>query len=251
MEIYQEPDYAAMSRRAANMISAEIIRKPECVLGLATGDTPLGTYQKLIEWNQKGDLSFRSVRTFNLDEYLGLAPEDAQSYRYYMKKNLFDHVDIDPANTFLPDGLTADGDAECRRYDALLESLGYADLQLLGLGRNGHIGFNEPGEYFIRQSHVVSLSQSTITANARFFADINDVPHQALTMGMGCIMAARRVLLVVSGEDKAEALYQAVCGPITPHCPASILQLHRDVVIVGDRAALEKLVRAGVEVCGS
>lgn len=251
MKIYQEADYAAMSRRAANLISAEIIRKPECILGLATGDTPLGTYQKLIEWNQKGDISFRSVRTFNLDEYLGLAPDDAQSYRHYMDKNLFGHVDIDPANTFLPDGLAADGDAECRRYDALLESLGYADLQLLGLGRNGHIGFNEPGECFIRQSHVVTLSQSTITANARFFADIDDVPRQALTMGMGCIMAARRVLLMVSGEDKAEALYQAVCGPITPYCPASILQLHGDVVIVGDRAALEKLLKAGVEVCGS
>lgn len=251
MKIYQERDYAAMSRRAANLISAEIIRKPDCVLGLATGDTPLGAYQKLIEWNRKGDLSFRSVRTFNLDEYLGLAPDDEQSYRCYMQKNLFDHVDIQPGNTFLPDGLAADGDAECRRYDAMLESLGYADLQLLGLGRNGHIGFNEPGECFIRQSHVVTLSESTIAANARFFNDMDSVPRQALTMGMGCIMAARRILLVVNGEDKAEALYQALCGPITPHCPASILQLHADVVIAGDRAALKKVVKAGVEVCGS
>jgi len=251
MRIYEEADYAAMSRRAANLISAEVIRKPDCVLGLATGSTPVGTYRQLIDRNRRGDLSFRQVRTVNLDEYKGLGPAHDQSYRYFMQKNLFDHIDIDPANTHVPDGLAADADAECARYDALTAALGYPDLQLLGVGRNGHIGFNEPGDSFVKATHVVELTQSTIDANARFFADAADVPRQALTMGIGCIMAARRVLLIASGEDKAEALYRAVCGPITPKCPASILQLHGDLVIVGDKAALQKLTAAGVSVCGS
>ena len=149
----------------------------------------------------------------------------------------------------VPDGLAADADAECARYDQLVRSLGYADLQLLGLGRNGHIGFNEPCDCFVKETHVVDLTQSTIDANARFFASADDVPRQALTMGIGCIMAARRVLLIASGADKADAVYNAFCGPITPQCPASILQLHNDVVLVGDKAALSKLVAAGVPVC--
>lgn len=239
-----------MSRRAANLISAEVIRRPNCVLGLATGSTPIGTYKQLTAWNQKGDLSFREVRTVNLDEYKGLAGTHDQSYRYFMQTNLFDHIDIIQENTNVPDGLAADPEAECARYDELVKSLGYADLQLLGLGRNGHIGFNEPCDRFIKETHVVDLTESTIEANARFFASADDVPKQALTMGIGCIMAARRVLLIASGTDKADALYNAVCGPITPQCPASILQLHSDVVIVGDEAALSKLAGAGVEICG-
>ena len=250
LRIYQEADYAAMSRRAAHVIAAEVIRRPNCVLGLATGSTPVGTYQQLTAWNQQGDLSFREVRTVNLDEYKGLAPTHDQSYRYFMQTNLFDHIDIDPAATNVPDGLAADPDAECARYDALVASLGYADLQLLGLGRNGHIGFNEPCDRFVKETHVVDLTESTIEANARFFASRDDVPRQALTMGIGCIMAARRILLIASGDDKAEALYNAFCGPITPECPASILQLHGDVVVVGDKAALSKLTAAGVSVCG-
>ncbi len=250
LRIYQEADYAAMSRRAAHIIAAEVIRRPNCVLGLATGSTPVGTYQQLTAWNRQGDLSFREVRTVNLDEYKGLAPTHDQSYRYFMQANLFDHIDIDPAATNVPDGLAADPDAECARYDQLVASLGYADLQLLGLGRNGHIGFNEPCDRFVKETHVVDLTESTIEANARFFASRDDVPRQALTMGIGCIMAARRVLLIASGEDKAEALYNAFCGPITPACPASILQLHSDVVVVGDKAALSKLTAAGVSVCG-
>ena len=166
-----------------------------------------------------------------------------------MQTNLFDHVDILPENTNVPDGLAADADAECARYDALVASLGYADLQLLGLGRNGHIGFNEPDDHFTKETHVVDLTDSTIDANARFFATRDDVPRQALTMGVGCIMAARRVLLIASGADKADALYNAVCGPISPDCPASILQLHGDVVVVGDEAALHRIVEAGVSVC--
>lgn len=249
MRIYLEADYAAMSRRAANLIAAEVIRRPNCVLGLATGSTPIGTYENLIARNRAGDLSFREVRTVNLDEYKGLAPTHDQSYRYFMQTNLFDHIDIRPENANVPDGLAADANAECARYDALVASLGYADLQLLGLGRNGHIGFNEPDDHFTKETHVVDLTDSTIDANARFFATRDDVPRQALTMGVGCIMAARRVLLIASGADKADALYNAVCGPISPDCPASILQLHGDVVVVGDEAALHRIVEAGVSVC--
>ena len=248
MRIYMEADYEAMSRRAANLISAEIIRRPDCVLGLATGSSPVGTYKQLIAWNQRGDFSFKEVRTVNLDEYMGLAPTHDQSYRYFMQSNLFDHVDIDVNNTRVPDGLAADPDAFCVQYDELIRSLG-VDLQLLGVGRNGHIGFNEPSDCFIKETHVVDLAPSTIEANARFFASADDVPRQAMTMGIGCIMAARRVLLIASGEDEADALYNAFCGPITPRCPGSILQLHDDVVLVGDRAALSKLAAAGVPVC--
>ena len=250
MRIYQEADYEAMSRRAAGIIAAELVRKPNCVLGLATGSTPVGTYKLLAEGNRRGDFSFREVTTVNLDEYKGLAPDHEQSYRYFMRTNLFDRVDVLPERTHVPDGLARDAEAECARYDALVEGLGYADLQLLGLGRNGHIGFNEPGESFVKPTHVVDLTESTIEANARFFDSPDEVPRQALTMGVGVIMAARRVLLIACGEDKAEALYQAVCGPITPKCPASILQLHGDVVIAADKAALRKITAAGVPVCG-
>ena len=241
MRIYQEADYTGMSRRAANLISAEVVRKPDCVLGLATGSTPVGTYKQLRIWNRRGDFSFKDVRSVNLDEYKGLAPTHDQSYRYFMQANFFDHIDICPENTYVPDGLAADADAECARYDELIRSLGYADLQLLGLGRNGHIGFNEPCGFFVKETHVVDLAQSTIDANARFFASADDVPRQALTMGIGCIMAARRILLIASGADKADAVYNAFCGPIDPRCPASILQLHSDVILVGDKAALSKL----------
>ena len=249
MIIYQEKDYDALSRRAANLISAEVIRKPDCVLGLATGSTPVGTYRQLSAWNQKGDFSFKDVRTVNLDEYLGLPPTHDQSYRYFMQENLFDKIDIPFEHTHVPDGMAADPEQECRRYDELVRSLGYADLQLLGLGRNGHIGFNEPGDCFRKETHVVELTQNTIEANARFFENEAAVPKKAITMGIGCIMAARRVLLVASGANKAEAVYRTVCGPITPQCPASILQLHNDVVIVGDEEALSMVREAGVEIC--
>lgn len=249
MKIYQEKDYDALSRRAANLISAEVIRKPDCVLGLATGSTPVGTYRQLSAWNQKGDFSFKDVRTINLDEYLGLPPTHDQSYRYFMQENLFDKIDIPFEHTHVPDGMAADPEQECRRYDELVRSLGYADLQLLGLGRNGHIGFNEPGDCFRKETHVVELTQNTIEANARFFENEAAVPKKAITMGIGCIMAARRVLLVASGANKAEAVYRTVCGPITPQCPASILQLHNDVVIVGDEEALSMVREAGVEIC--
>lgn len=250
MRIYQEEDYPSMSRRCAGLIAAEIIRKPDCVLGLATGSTPVGAYQQLVEWHRRERFSFREVISVNLDEYRGLSPEHEQSYRHFMERHLFRHVDIKPENTHVPNGLTQNPEEECRRYDERLLALGGADLQLLGLGHNGHIGFNEPGATFVKETHVVDLSERSIEANARFFHSREEVPRQALTMGIGGIMSARRVLVAVSGPDKAEAVYRAFCGPVTPEVPASILQLHGDVVLVGDRSALTKLMEAGGKSCG-
>ena len=241
MRIYQEADYAGMSRRAANLISAEVIRRPDCVLGLATGSTPVGTYQQLAVWNQRGDFSFKEVRTVNLDEYKGLAPTHDQSYRYFMQTNLFDHVNIDPANTNVPNGLAEDPEAECRRYNQVIRDLGGIDVQVLGMGHNGHIGFNEPDEAFELETHVVDLQESTIKANSRFFTSENEVPRKAMTMGIKSIMQARQILVVVSGEGKADIVKRAFTGPVTPNVPASILQMHPNVVLVGDKAALSKL----------
>ena len=241
MRIFIEKDYDAMSRRAATIIAAQIVAKPDCVLGLATGSSPVGTYKNLVAWNKQGDISFKEVRSVNLDEYYGLSGDHDQSYRYFMQTNLFDHVDIVPENTKVPNGLAQDPAAEGERYEALVASLGYADLQLLGMGRNRHIGFNEPCGEFPLITHLVDLTESTIEANARFFASADDVPKQALSMGIGTIMKARKILVVVSGEDKADAVAKAVQGPITPEVPASILQLHPDVTIVGDEAALSGL----------
>ena len=245
MRIYCEKDYNAMSRRAAAVIAAQIVSKPDCVLGLATGSTPVGAYKQLIEWNKQGDLSFAEIHSVNLDEYYGLSPEHDQSYRYFMNTNLFDHVDIHKENTNVPSGLAADPAAECARYEQVVAGLGYADLQLLGLGRNGHIGFNEPCGDFPAATHMVDLTQSTIEANARFFASADDVPRQALSMGIGTIMRARKILVVVSGADKAEAVAKAVFGPVTPEVPASILQLHPDVTLVADEAAMSKAAEVG------
>ena len=238
-------DYTAMSRQAANLISAQVIVKPNCVLGLATGSTPIGTYKQLIEWYNKGDLSFANVRSVNLDEYKGLSGDHDQSYRYFMQNNLFNHVDIDVANTSVPNGKAEDADAECAAYDAHIRELGGIDLQLLGMGHNGHIGFNEPADEFVGPTHVVELAQSTIDANKRFFASEADVPRQALTMGMAAILQARSVVVVVSGEDKAEIVHKAFFGPITPRVPASLLQLHPNVTVVGDEAALSVLRKEG------
>ena len=244
MKIFREKDYDAMSRRAATVIAGEIVHNPSCLLGLATGSTPEGTYKYLVDWYKQGLLSFQSVRSVNLDEYVGLAPDHDQSYRYFMQTNLFDHVDIAHENTNVPDGLAKDPAAECARYEELAAGLGYADLQLLGIGRNGHIGFNEPCGEFIKATHLVDLTESTIQANARFFASADEVPKQALTMGIGTIMRARKILVVASGADKADAVAKAFFGPITPEVPASILQLHPDVTLVGDESALSKLMEA-------
>ena len=242
MRIYCEKDYEAMSRRAAHVMAAEIIHRPDCVLGLATGSTPIGMYKQLIEWNKAGDITFKEVRTVNLDEYKGLSPEHDQGYRYFMQKQLFDHVDILPENTRVPDGLAADPQAECQWYNQVILSMGGIDIQVLGIGHNGHIGFNEPGQAFEQETHVVDLTERTIQANARFFASADEVPRQAMTMGIKSIMMARKILLVISGEEKAEIVKQAFTGPITPLVPASILQLHPYVTLVGDKAALSKLM---------
>ena len=241
MRIYKGKDYADMSRKAANIISAQVIMKPDCVLGLATGSTPIGLYQQLVAWYEKGDLDFSEVRTVNLDEYKGLSRENDQSYYYFMHHNLFDHVNLPAENSHLPNGMEPDSDKECRRYSELIRSMGGVDLQLLGIGHNGHIGFNEPGDAFDNDVHCVDLTQSTIEANKRFFASADDVPKQAYTMGIKTIMQAKKILIVASGEDKADIVRDAFFGPITPKVPASVLQLHNDVTLVADEAELSKI----------
>lgn len=246
MRIIICPDYNAMSRQAANVIAAQVIMKPDCVLGLATGSTPVGAYQQLAKWQQQGDVTFKDVRTVNLDEYRGLPGTHDQSYRYFMNTNLFDHIDIDKANTYVPNGMAEDVDAECAAYDERIQEFGGIDLQLLGIGHDGHIGFNEPADHFSCGTNCVELTDMTIDANARFFANRDDVPRQALTMGMQAIMQAKAVLMVVSGADKAEIIRKSFCGPITPEVPASILQLHPNVTLVGDEAALAGLKEEGL-----
>ncbi len=249
MRVYQCKDYDGMSRTAANIISAQVIFKPDCVLGLATGSTPMGAYKQLIKWYNKGDLSFSQVRSVNLDEYVGLSPDHEQSYKYFMENNFFKHVNIKPENTFLPNGLAEDISLECEKYNAKIKELG-VDMQLLGMGHNGHVGFNEPGVAFELGTHEVVLAPSTIEANARFFdGDLTKVPKSALTMGIKNIMHAKKILLTISGEDKSDIVLKAFRGPVMPELPASILQLHPDVTLVGDEAALHKLVEAGEKVC--
>ena len=241
MKIYMTEDYQTMSRKAANIVSAQVILKPNSVLGLATGSTPQAMYRQLVVWYEKGDLDFSLVKTVNLDEYVGLEPTHEQSYRHFMQDNLFDHININPANTNVPDGLAADPAAECAWYNQVIRDMGGIDLQVLGMGHNGHIGFNEPGNAFELETHVVDLTERTIEANARFFSSPDDVPRQAMTMGIKSIMMARKILMLVSGEDKADIVKAAFAGPVTPRVPASILQLHPNVVLVGDKAALSKL----------
>ena len=242
MRLIRAENYQDVSRKAANIIAAQIQLKPDCVLGLATGSSPVGTYRELIVKFEAGDLDFSQVKTVNLDEYVGLPKDHDQSYAYFMRTNLFDHVNIDQANCNIPDGMNPDTEGECARYDAIIDGFGGADLQLLGLGPNGHIGFNEPAEAFAKGTNKVALTDSTIDANARFFASRDDVPTHAYTMGIGSIMKAKRVLLVVNGVKKAQAVKDCFFGPIRPQAPGSILQLHPDFILVADEDALS-LVR--------
>jgi glucosamine-6-phosphate deaminase len=241
MKIVRAKDYYDMSRKAANIISAQIIMKPDCVLGLATGSTPIGTYEQLVEWYKKGDLDFSSVTTINLDEYRGVTKEDPHSYYYFMREKLFSQVNIDLSRTYIPDGMDDDAQHACRFYEEIIRRCGGIDLQLLGLGHNGHIGFNEPGTAFEARTHLVNLTEATRKANQRFFADDENVPRQAYTMGIKSIMQAKKIVVVVSGKDKAEALCAAVQGEITPNVQASVLQLHNDVTIVADQEACSLL----------
>ena len=238
MRIIRTKNYDEMSRKAAAIIAAQVIHKPNCVLGLATGGTPVGTYKNLVEWYKSGDLDFSEVSTVNLDEYRGLPREHRESYWSFMHRNLFDHVNIPQDRINLPDGTNMDADAECKRYDAVIASMGGVDLQLLGIGHDGHIGFNEPSDAFDMGTHCVDLTEETIEANKRFFASRDEVPRQAYTMGTHTIMSARKVLMIVSGKDKAEIIKQAFFGPVTPHVPASILQMHPNFVLVADEDAL-------------
>ncbi|MBQ7766511.1 MAG: glucosamine-6-phosphate deaminase [Lachnospiraceae bacterium] len=241
MKIIKAKDYDEMSRKAANLIAAQIYVKPDCVLGLATGSTPIGTYKELVAKYEMGDLDFSEVTTVNLDEYKGITKENDQSYYYFMNDNLFSHVNINKEKTFLPDGTEPDSDKACNAYNEIIHSVGGQDLQLLGLGHNGHIGFNEPASEFPLETHCVDLTESTIKANQRFFASYDDVPKQAYTMGIKTIMQAKKVLVVVSGEDKADIVQKAFFGPVTPEVPASVLQLHPDCTVVADAAALSKV----------
>lgn len=241
MRIYKTKDYEEMSKKAASLIASQMTLKPDSVLGLATGSTPVGTYQKLIQWYQEGMLDFSGITSVNLDEYRGLSPENDQSYRYFMNHNLFDHVNIKKERTYVPDGLEKDSETACKKYDEIIDYVGGIDLQILGLGHNGHIGFNEPGNYFEKTTHCVDLTESTIEANKRFFNREEDVPRQAYTMGIQTIMKAKMILLLVSGEGKAQILHDVICGPITPNVPASILQMHPNVIVIADEDALSKI----------
>ncbi|MBR4030185.1 MAG: glucosamine-6-phosphate deaminase [Clostridia bacterium] len=232
MKYIKVKTYEELSRKAAAVIAAQVISKPNSVLGLATGSSPIGTYENLAKACDNGDLDFSDVTSVNLDEYVGLSTDNDQSYRYFMNKNLFEKINIKMENTNVPNGCAADIEAECKRYDALIEDLGGIDLQLLGIGLDGHIGFNEPCEEFVKGTNRVTLDPSTIEANARFFASIDEVPREAVTMGMQAIMQAKKVLLIANGKNKAEIMEKAFFGPITPKVPASILQLHPDLTVI-------------------
>ena len=238
MRIIRTKDYEEMSRKAAAIISAQVIIKPNCVLGLATGGTPVGTYKHIVEWYNNGDLDFSEVTSVNLDEYRGLPREHKESYWSFMHTNLFNHVNINSERINLPDGTNMDAEAECARYDKVIESVGGVDLQLLGIGHDGHIGFNEPSDAFDLGTHCVQLTEETIDANQRFFDSRDEVPREAYTMGTRTIMQAKKVLMVVSGKDKAEIVKKAFFGPVTPQVPASILQMHPDFTLVADEDAL-------------
>ncbi len=241
MQILIEDDYKKMSKRAAWTIAAQLTMKKDSILGLATGSTPLGMYEALVDLYREGTISFKNVRTFNLDEYIGLDGEHAQSYRRFMEAHLFSHIDISKAHIEIPNGLASDLAEECTRYEEAIEAAGGIDIQVLGIGHNGHIGFNEPDLHFETLTHKVNLDASTIEANARFFETPADVPKQAISMGIKTIMKSRRILLIASGKDKAEIVRKMIYGPITPEVPASILQLHPDLVVIVDKEAASML----------
>lgn len=241
MKIIKVADYDEMSRKACEMVVDKVKEMGNPVLGLATGSTPEGLYQRIIEKYKQGDVSFENVTTFNLDEYVGLAGDDPNSYRYFMNEKLFKHVDISTDKTHVPNGVAKDLNAECENYEQFIQDVGGIDLQVLGLGTNGHIAFNEPGTSFESRTGVVDLTQETLEANRRFFNSIDEVPTQALSMGIGLIFEAKEIILLVSGEAKAEALSRVINGEVTEELPGSILQQHDHVTIIADAAALSKV----------
>lgn len=237
MKVIVVKDYNEMSEKGAQIMKDVIKNNPECVLGLATGDTPIGMYNLLAEGYEKGELDFSKVRSVNLDEYYPLSPDNDQSYRYFMNKNLFDRINIDKANTNVPDGMAKDVEKSCAEYEAKIDAMGGIDIQVLGIGRNGHIGFNEPDSELVPTTHLTALTDSTIEANSRFFASENDVPKHAITMGIESVFKARKIIVVASGASKAEAIRATVYGNLSTNCPASLLRLHPDVTIICDEAA--------------
>ncbi|MBU3185329.1 glucosamine-6-phosphate deaminase [Clostridium estertheticum] len=241
MRIIVVDNYEEMSKRAALMITSQVTLKPDSVIGLATGDTPLGMYEELVKLYNKKEVDFKEVRTFNLDEYYGLDPENPQSYYSFMNKNLFDKVDISKNNINMPDGMVKDVNDFCLLYENKIKTLGGIDMQVLGIGGNGHIGFNEPNVNFEAQTHLVNLNEQTIEANSRFFKSIEDVPVKAISMGIKTIMNSKKIILLANGLNKAEAIAKAVNGKINPSIPASILQLHNDVTIIIDKEAASLL----------
>ena len=231
-------NYDEMSAAAARIMADTMKANPACVLGLATGSTPVGTYKELIAMNGRGEIDFSKVTTVNLDEYYPISPDNDQSYRYFMNENLFDHVNIDKTRTYVPDGMAADPVAACEAYEAIVASVGAPDVQVLGIGQNGHIGFNEPDTALEVKTHVTDLTESTIKANARFFASEADVPTRALTMGIGTILSAKKIIILANGTAKHEAITKMLAGKLDTSCPASMLNLHADVTVICDEAAL-------------
>ncbi len=232
-------NYDELSKAGARIFAAHILLYPESVLGLATGSTPVGLYRELVKMYRSGEIDFSAITTFNLDEYYPISPENPQSYRYFMNENLFDHVNIDKSRTHVPGGLAHDPEAECAAYDARIHAAGGIDLQLLGIGLNGHIGFNEPDGILTTGTHVTALTESTIEANSRFFDSREEVPTRALTMGMETILHARKIVLLASGANKHPAVRQLLDHTITTHMPATLLKVHPDVTLICDRAAYE------------
>lgn len=237
MKLITIDNYEELSKVAARDLASTIKEKPNAILGLATGGSPVGMYKELIKMYQDGELDFSKIKTVNLDEYVGLNPEHEQSYRHFMNENLFNHVNININNTIVPNGLAQDLNAECKEYDKKIEELGGIDVQLLGVGNNGHIAFNEPDKELSSGTHVITLTEDTIKANSRFFDTIDEVPKRAITMGLGEIMKAKKIVLIASGESKAEAIKGLFSGKITTENPASMLQMHRDVTVIVDKAA--------------
>lgn len=237
MKFIRTNSYEEASLEAAKIFAAQIKAKPDSVIGLATGSTPLGLYAELARLCDAGEIDCARLTTVNLDEYYPIAPDHPQSYRYFMNKNLFHHINIDPKNTFVPDGTAADPAAACRAYDENIEAHGGIDLQLLGIGVNGHIGFNEPADELVAGTHVTDLTESTIRANSRFFESEDEVPKRAMTMGMANILHARKIVMIVCGANKREALADLLDDRITPHNPATLLKLHTDVTVICDNEA--------------
>jgi glucosamine-6-phosphate deaminase len=240
MKIIKANDYEELSKKAAEIICRQVKEKENSVLGLATGASPVGVYEKMIEAYKNDNLDFSKIHTANLDEYKGMVEESPDSYHYFMQKHLFGHINIKPENIMFPDGMAEDAEKECREYDEKIAAAGGIDLQLLGIGVNGHIGFNEPADCFVKGTHVVKLTESTKKANEKYLKHTEILPEEAFTMGIGNIFSADKILLIASGASKAEAIKKTIYGPITPQVPASILQLHKDVTIIADKEALSE-----------